>query len=444
MSISSSRPKKITRRDAVELMGGALFSGLAIPAFGQAQAAPVTPVTPSRLLSDLDIEFLEDMQHCACLFFTEQVDPATGQVLDRASNKVTSGKLDNRFVSSIAATGFGLTALCIADNRNYFATDRLIKQVLATLQFHLDKMPNEHGFFYHFNDVKTGQPLVNSEVSSVDTAIFLCGVLTCRAHFKDPRITDLATKLYNRVDWPWMLNGGKTFSMGWRPATGFIATRWDHYSELMMLYLLAIGSPTHPIQAESWSAFTRPPVKYGAFEYISGRDPLFVHQYSHAWFDFARKRDAYADYFVNSITATRAHKAFCLSLNRGYTNDYWGVSASDWEHGYTAWGGPPLMGPVDGSVVPCATAGSLPFLPRDCVRVLRSLKDVHGLDAWGRYGFCDAFHPDLHWYDPDVLGIDIGIGLLMSENLRSAFVWNTFMQNPEPVAAMKACGFKRT
>lgn len=444
MSTSSSRLENITRRRAVKLLGAALGSSLAAPSFGLAQQTPaVEHPAPSRLLSDLDIEFLEDMQHCACLYFTEQADPSTGQVLDRATNKTSTGRLDNRFVSSIAATGFGLTALCIADRRNYFARDRLIKQVLTTLQFHLDKMPHEHGFFYHFNDVKTGQPLINSEVSSVDTAILLCGVLTCRAYFNDPRITDLATQLYNRVDWPWMLNGGKTFSMGWHPSTGFIATRWDHYSELMMLYLLAIGSPTHPVHAESWSAFTRPSVKYGVFEFISGKDPLFVHQYSHAWFDFARKQDAYANYFVNSIVATRAHKAFCLSLNRGYNNDYWGVSASDWEHGYTAWGGPPLMGPVDGSVVPCAAAGSLPFLPRECVRVLRSLKDTYGLDAWGRYGLCDAFHPDLHWYDPDVLGIDLGIGLLMAENLRTAFVWDTFMQNPEPVAAMKACGFRQ-
>jgi hypothetical protein len=443
MSFSSSRSDNITRRSAVKLLGGAVVSSVAGSAFALAQTSPVVHAPSSRLLSELDLDFLEDMQHAACLYFIEQADPSTGQVLDRATNKNSTGKLDSQFVASIAATGFGLTALCIADRRNYAPTDRLKKQVTATLQFHLDKMPNEHGFFYHFNDVKTGQPLINSEVSSIDTAILLCGVLSCRAYFKDPKITDLATQLYNRVDWPWMLNGGKTFSMGWRPSSGFIATRWDHYCELMMLYLLAIGSPTHPVSPESWSAFTRPALKFGNFNYISGRDPLFVHQYSHAWFDFARKRDAYADYFANSIVATRAHKAFCLSLNRGYNDDYWGVSASDWEHGYTAWGGPPLMGPVDGSVVPCATAGSLPFLPRDCVRVLRSLKDTYGNDAWGRYGFCDAFHPDLHWYDPDVLGIDLGIGLLMAENLRTAFVWETFMENPEPVAAMKACGFRQ-
>ena len=441
MSASSPTPPHITRRSATKLLGGALLTTVLPSPFTEAQQPVAAQPAYTRLLSDEDIIFLEEMEHAACLFFSEQVDPASGQVLDRASSKNTNGQLDPHFVSSIAATGFGLSALCISDRRGYFPTDRLKKQVIATLQFHLNKMPNEHGFFYHFNDVKTGKPLINSEISSIDTAILLCGVLTARAYFNDPKITDLATQLYNRVDWPWMLNGGKTFAMGWRPETGFISTRWDHYSELMMLYLLAIGSPTHPVSPDTWSAFTRPPMTFGPYTYISGRDPLFIHQYSHAWFDFARQRDAFADYFANSITATLAHKSFCLGLKRGYTDDYWGVSASDWEHGYTAWGGPPLMGPVDGSVVPCATAGSLPFLPRDCVRVPRALRENFGKDAWGRYGFCDAFHPDLHWYDTDVLGIDLGIGLLMAENLRTALIWETFMQNPEPVAAMKACGF---
>ncbi|MGH9596965.1 MAG: glucoamylase family protein [Edaphobacter sp.] len=441
MSASSPTPPHITRRSATKLLGGALLTTILPSPFTEAQQPAVTQPAYTRLLTDDDIAFLEEMEHAACLFFSEQADPVSGQVLDRAFSKNTTGQFDSHFVSSIAATGFGLTALCISDHRGYFPTDRLKKQVVATLEFHLNKMPDEHGFFYHFNDVKTGKPLINSEISSIDTAILLCGVLTARAYFNDPKITDLATQLYNRIDWPWMLNGGKTFSMGWRPETGFISSRWDHYSELMMLYLLAIGSPTHPVSPDTWSAFTRPPMTFGPYTYISGRDPLFVHQFSHAWFDFARQRDAFADYFVNSITATLAHKSFCLGLKRGYTDDYWGVSASDWEHGYTAWGGPPLMGPVDGSVVPSATAGSLPFLPRDCIRVLRALRKNFGKDAWGRYGFCDAFHPDLHWYDTDVLGIDLGISLLMAENLRTAFVWETFMQNPEPVAAMKACGF---
>ncbi len=433
-------PSGITRRSAAKLLAGSLLCRYTEPTLAHALSFAGAP-KQTNALSPEDDAFLDDLECSACLYFYEQADQGTGQVLDRAINKTSTGERDRRFVSSIAATGFGLTALCIADSRKYLPADHIRQRVLTTLQFHVRPMPNEHGFFYHFNDVKTGLPLLYSEVSPIDTALLMCGILTCRAYFNDPKISDLATTIYDRIDWPWMLNGGQTFSLAWLPATGFMIPRWDHYAEMMMLYLLAIGARKNAINPSIWNNFSRPQMRYGPYRYISGHDPLFVHQYSHAWFDFSHKRDAYADYFQNSVTATRAHKAFLLSLNKGYTDDYWGVSASDWEHGYTAWGGPPLMGPVDGTVVPCATAGSLPFLPRECLRVLRSLKSNYGKDAWGRYGPCDAFHPSLFWYDPDVLGIDLGIGLLMAENLRSGFVWKTFMQNPEVVNAMNLCGF---
>ena len=445
------------------MLSGALLAGIAADPIARAQqhARPTTPTThraqprpnpdtPDTIASDYtppegltadDDTFLVELQQRGILYFIEQTDPRTGQILDRANNHGT-GNRDPRPAASIAATGFGLTALCIAHREGLYPSDQIQQRVLATLDFHLNHMQHEHGFFYHFNHVETGKPMSWSEVSSIDTAILLCGVLTCRAYFNDPRIKALATQLYERVEWPWMLNGGTAFSMGWLPSTGFITTRWDHYCELMMLYLLAIGSRSHPVPPSCWDAFTRPRMKFQHFEYISGRDPLFVHQYSHAWFDFARQRDNYANYFQNSVIATRASKAFLQTLKRGYTDDFWGVTASDWEHGYTAWGGPPLMGPVDGSVVPCAAAGSLPFTPAECVRTLRFQYDHFGKDAWGRYGFCDAFHPDQLWYDPDALGIDIGIGVIMAENLRTGFVWETFMRNPEPANAMAACGFR--
>ncbi len=451
MGSCGERLKGMTRRDATKLLGGALLSLSPLAGFdARAQQAVPSPSGPALspeetkagLTAD-DVAFLDEMERRGCLYFIEQAGPLTGQVLDRAVNRTSTGALDPRRSASIAATGFGLTSLCIADSRGYLPGGRIRQQVIRTLDFHLNHMAHEHGFFYHFNDVVTGRPLSWSEVSSIDTALLLCGVLTCRAYFDtDARINDLTTRIFDRVEWPWMLNGGATFSMGWHPSTGFIATRWDHYCELMMIYLMAIGSRSYPVPASAWDAFSRPRIRYGPYNYISGHDPLFVHQYSHAWFDFAGVRDRYADYFANSVTATRAHKAFLATLKRGYTNDYWGVTASDWQHGYTAWGGPPLMGPVDGSVVPCAAAGSLPFLPRQCVQVLRSLFERYGTDAWGRYGFCDAFHPAQYWYDPDALGIDIGIGVLMAENLRTRFVWDTFMKNPEPQAAMLACGFQ--
>lgn len=441
MRKTHSRSIDISRRGAAKMMAGALATSLSFPHLGWSQGIALGEQRNDFPLNSEEQLFLDDMERAACLYFYEQADPGSGQVLDRALNYNPSGAIDARSITSIAATGFGLTALCIADKRNYLPSADIRSRVLTTLDFHLNKMEHQHGFFSHYNDAKTGKAFTFSEVSSIDTCILLCGALTCRAYFDDPKIHDLATQLYHRVDWPWMLNGGLTFSMGWHPQNGFITTRWDHYCELMMLYLLAIGSPIHGVDASFWKNFKRPRISYGPYVYIGGADPLFVHQYSHAWFDFQGKQDAYTDYFRNSILATRAHKLFCMSLNRGYTDDYWGITASDWEHGYTAWGGPPLLGPVNGSVVPCATAGSLVFVPEDCLRVLRSLREIYGDDVWGRYGFCDCLHPQLNWYDPDVLGIDLGIGLLMAENLRSGLVWKSFMKNPEVTTAMQRVGF---
>jgi len=407
-----------------------------------------------------DEAFLDDMQRRGCLYFVEQSGAKTGQVLDRAAAITTPlsqpAKRDSRMMASIAATGFGLSALCIAEHRGYQPRALVIAQVRRTLHYHLEQMPHEHGFFYHFNDVDLGGSYGGSEASSIDTALLLCGVLTARAHFHDDAdIVKTATALYERVDWPWMLNGEQTLAMGWRRGS-FLKSRWNHYCELMMLYLLAIGSPSKPIDPACWDAWSRPRMSYAGFDYISAADPLFVHQYSHAWFDFRHKRDKYADYFANSILATRAHKAFCLSLGKPYSEDYWGISASDSQHGYTAWGGPGAadvaaqqsakpavrgFGGIDGSVVPYASAGSLPFLPVDCLRVQRALKEKYGRDAWGRYGFCDALYPEGNWYDKDVLGIDLGVSVLMAENLRTGFVWETFSRNAEVGTAFQRCGF---
>jgi hypothetical protein len=421
----------VTRRTALQLLAAAAASR-ALPAWSKPPA-----------LAPADDAFLDDMERRAAAYFWEQADPSNGQVLDRAYADNTNGKLNSRRpLSSIAATGFGLSVLCIADHRGYLPHDAIIERVRTTLDYHLNKLPHNYGFFSHFNNIHSGKPADHSEISSIDTSILLCGVLTARAYFRDAKITDLATKLYERVEWPWMLNGGDTFSMGFRDGE-FIKTRWDHYCELMMLYLLAIGSPTHPVPPGAWDKFTRPRITYQGFDYISAPDPLFVHQYSHAWFDFRYQRDFHADYFANSIIATRAHKAFCLSLKIGYTEEYWGITASDSESGYAIWGGPPALGHIDGTVVPCATAGSLPFLPEDCLRVLRSLRKL-GERAYLRYGFLDALHPAGNWYDADVLGIDLGISALMAENLRTGFIWSTFMQNPEAARAMKLVGFQST
>jgi hypothetical protein len=388
-----------------------------------------------------DDAFLDQVQRASFLFFWEQASPTTGQVKDRA---LAAGN-DTRTVSSIAATGFGLTALCIGHKRGYGDPAQIQTRVTNTLTFLLNQLPNVNGFFYHFVDMNTGARVWNCELSSIDSSILLCGVLTCRQYFQDAQIQSLASQIYNRVNWPWMLNGGSAFSMGWTPESGFISARWDSYSELMMIYLLAIGSTMNPVPASAWDAFTRPALTYQGLTYITNLSaPLFIHQFSHAWFDFRNKQDKYANYFNNSVAATKAHKLFCLSLQsqfKDYQSNLWGISASDSAGGYVAWGGPPAMGPIDGSIVPCAAGGSLAFVPTDCIAVLRNIQTQYPL-AWQRYGFVDAFNPLTKWYDPDALGIDIGITMLMAENQRTGLIWNTFMANPEVQNAFAAVGLK--
>jgi hypothetical protein len=347
-------------------------------------------------------------------------------------------------MASIASTGFALTALCIADQRGYADSASLQQRALMTLQSLLNTVAGNQGFLYHFIDWSTGQRWGTSEVSSIDTSLLLCGVLTARQHFSaNAQIVSLATQIYNRVNWPWMLNGGTTLSMGWLPESGFLSARWNHYCELMMIYLLGMGSPTYPLSPDTWAAWSRPTYTYQGITYISAGDPLFTHQYSHAWFDFRNKHDAFADYFQNSVKATQAHKLFCLSLQSefsDYGNALWGITASDSANGYVAWGGPPALGPIDGTVVPCAAGGSIPFDYTDCMAVLRNMRTNY-TQGWGQYGFTDAFNPLKNWWNPDVIGIDQGITMLMAENQRSGFVWSTFMANPEAQSAMQLAGF---
>ena len=410
---------------------------------GGERASPPPP--PGDGYPGTDDQLLEEIERAGFLFFWEQADSSTGQVKDRA---LAAGN-DTRIVSSIAATGFGLTALCIGAQRGYQPSADILTRVRTTLSFLLNQLQpqGQNGFFFHFVDMTTGARAFTSEVSSIDTAILLCGVLACREYFsQDAQIPNLATQIYANVNFAWMLNGGTTLSMGWTPETGFLPTRWDTYSELMMLYLLAIASPTNPIPQSSWAAWARPAFTYQGMTYISSGAPLFTHQYSHAWFDFRNKKDAFADYFQNSTTATMAHRLFCLSLApqfSDYSTDLWGISSSDSAKGYVAWGGPPALGPIDGTIVPCAAAGSLPFDSAQAIQVLRGIRG-HYPQAWQRYGYVDAFNPLTGWYDPDVIGIDVGISVLMAENQRTQLVWNTFMKNPEAQSAMQAASFSST
>jgi hypothetical protein len=401
-----------------------------------------SPVPPGSPLSPEDDQLLDEIEQAACRYFWEQGNPETGLVKDRCN--VQKGTGDTGIVASIAATGFGLTALCIAQQRGFLSLADSRGRVEAALQFLLNKLPNHRGFFFHWAHVSTGERLWDSEISSVDTAILLCGILTCREHFRYHPITKLAEDIFNRVDWTWLSEDTSLLPHGWMPELGFLPYRWDYYSELMMMYLLGLGSYSHPLPPETWDSWKRTIFEYDGLRYIGSFAPLFVHQYSQAWFDFRNKRDKYADYFQNSSIATEVHRRFCLELAKefpDYSEDLWGITASDSEKGYVVWGGPPAIGPIDGTVVPSAAGGSLPFLPKPVMRVLRTIRSRYP-KAWSNYGYVNAFNPLKDWYDTDVIGIDTGISLLMAENMRTNFVWDTFMKHPVAQRGLERAGFK--
>ncbi len=443
------RAGSLSRRDLLLKIGGLGLCGvldhlkiLSLIAAAQEKQGRSQPSPDTAVLSADDEQFLDELEKRTFQFFWEQAGPQTGLVRDRCNVQAN----DNSVVASIAATGFGLTALCIADKHGFVSRAEARDRALLTLRFLGKKMPTHRGFFYHFADINTGERVWDSEVSSVDTSILLCGILTCRRHFPEhSEISLLAYEIFNRVDWSWLSEDTSLLPHGWTPEGGFLPYRWDYYSEMMMIYLLGLGSLTHPLPTEAWNAWKRTKFEFDGVGYIGSFAPLFVHQYSQAWFDFRDKRDAYANYFKNSALATDAHRRFCLELAKqfpDYSDDLWGISASDSQKGYVIWGGPPMIGPVDGTVVPSAPAGSLPFLPQAVIRVLKNIKD-HYEKAWSRYGFVNAFNPLKNWYDSDVVGIDTGITMLAAENARSSFVWDTFMKNPEAQRGMERAGFKK-
>lgn len=396
----------------------------------------------ASVLSSEDQKFLDDLEQRGIAYFFDTADPVSGLMPDRA---VATG--DAKDVSSIAAIGFGLSALCIGDQRGWISHQDAHDRALKVLRFLQEKAPQEHGFFYHFLNMRTGQRTWNCEVSSIDTALLMAGVLTVRQHFSSSEAATVANDLFERVDWPWMITDNGMLSMGWTPEHGFHQARWDQFNEGWLIYLLGLGSKTHPLPATAWHAWHRKPVQtYAGLSYLQC-PPLFTQQYPHAWFDLRDLRDNYADYFRNAQLATIAQRQWCMDelgkRFQTYGPDLWGITASDGPRGYQAWGGPPAQGEIDGSLVPSAAGGSLAFEPRLCLDVLKNMKTKYGKESYLKYGFIDALNPATSWYNPDVLGIDVGITVLMAENCRTGFVWKTFMSSEEARRALRAAGFRR-
>ena len=374
-----------------------------------------------------DEEFLNKLEYDSVTYFAGEANRANGLIKDSSRPGAPA---------STAAVGFGLTAICIGESRGWIERQQAYDRVLTTLATFRDKVPHEHGFFYHFLNMRNGDRTWSSEVSSIDTALFLAGALFAGEYFKGTEVEKTVREIYERVDWPWMMNGQKVMCMGWTPEKGFLPYYWDSYSEAMVLYTLAIGSPTHPIPADTWFSWARPVDTYNGIEVIyCFTGSIFTYQYSHAWIDFRKIQEGRINYFLNSIKATAANREFCVdnaASHKAYGEDSWGLTACIGPGGYRGYGAKPGEALNDGTIAPCGMAGAIVFDWQAVIKGLRYLYDNHGGFLYGKYGFKDAFNLDKHWWAEEYLGIDVGITALMIENYRTGLVWNKFMQL-EPV-----------
>ncbi|GAC1455134.1 MAG: glucoamylase family protein [Steroidobacteraceae bacterium] len=417
--------------------------------------------------------FLNDLEERTFHYFWDTANPRNGLVPDRYPNPP---------FASIAAVGFGLTAYPIGVERGYISRAAARDRVLTTLRFFANAA-NEHGFFYHFMDMRSGARASGSEVSTVDTALLLAGVIFCQSYFdtQDPHdleIRRLGDEIYRRVDWTWAQPRAPAVALAWTPEAGFSGSDWRGYNEAMLVYLLALGSPTHAVDQQAWTSWTSTYDQQWGTVYdqtFLSFAPLFGHQYSHVWVDFRGIRDAYMrahdlDYFENSRRATYTQRRYAIANPqhwRAYGKNVWGMSASDGPgpardllgqtHPFLTYAARGVaVGRIvdDGTIAPTAAISSLPFAPEIVLPATLEMYHRFGASIYSVYGFLDAFNAsyrnpsikqpglgDAGWVDPDYVGIDEGPILAMIENYRSDLVWRVMRRSLYLQQGLERAGF---
>jgi hypothetical protein len=459
---------------------------VAILAAAGCRTAPPTPA-PSNAPSSSgahETVFIDTLQARTFRFFWDTTNRRTGLAADR---------YPTRSFASVSATGFAITAYAIGAERGYVSREAAARRTLTTLCFLWTARQDSaatgcighKGLFYHFLDPDTGARFQDVELSTMDTALLLAGALFCQSYFDRPGAVEdsvraLADSLYARADWRWASVRPPLVGHGWTPEEGFLPYDWGGYNEAMILYLLALGSPTHAVPPAAWDAWVAG-YKWGSFqggqEHV-GFPPLFGHQYTQVWADLRGIRDAFGrakgiDYFENSRRAVLAQHAYALANPNGWTGygpRLWGLTACDGPVGgeytidgrrrrfETYWARGASFSDVrdDGTVCPSAAAASIVFAPELVVPTLVALRDDYGARVFSTYGFVDALNPTLKppvkvqagvvdpqlgWFDTDYLGIDQGPILAMLENWRSGLVWRVMRGNPHLVRGLRAAGF---
>lgn len=451
--------------------GIVLLLALNACAGNQSESQSVASTTPPAIDSPEMKVFTEDLKQRTFQYFWDVVDEPTWQTDDRHPTKN---------FTSIAATGFALPAYIIGAENGYVTREAAAERTLNVLEWlwhspqgpDAEGMTGYRGFYYHFLNYGSGSRYKNVELSTIDTSLLFGGILTSQSYFDgenptETRIRELADSLYLRIEWPWAMDGKETVSMGWHPETGFIEAQWKGYNEAMILLVLGLGSPTHPLPDNAWDTWTSTYnwADYYGYEHVNF-GPLFGHQYSQMFIDFRGINDQYMtekgiDYFENSRRATLSNRAYAIdnpSGFKGYSENIWGLTASDGPFNevrryngkniqvrtYTARGAAADYLNDDGTIVPTAAGGSIPFAPEETLHALYTMKQQFGDQLYQKYGFLDSFNLTWHeegWFNPDYIGIDQGPILIQLENYESGLIWDLFSKNPHVVRGLKRAGF---
>lgn len=396
---------------------------------------------------------LDDLSKRSVMYFWEQSHPVSGQTHDRAPLKA-DGPHANQGISSIAATGYALSAYPIGVDRGWLPRDQARTRTLQTLDFVLSTLEGHKGWYYHFVNWETGKREWNSELSSIDSGLLFAGVHMAEGYWQDPEVTKRAREIMARVDWRWFLTDGDdrrnslTFSMGWSPENGFLKARWDGFYEHMFLYILALGN-SDDMEDEIWTAFRRSRFQYEGFDLLHGAS-LFIHQMSQAYLPMKGKRDILGyDYWVEGRNMTLASRLYTIKNPKGfkgYGPDIWGLSACDVPGGYSAPGAPAMPGeePNDnGTLAPAAAVASVMYTPDLSLRAAEAFLREYP-QSYGRYGFTTGINPTQNWQSPDTIGIDIGQMMLAIENHRNGKPHAWMMKNPAVAKGMQRAGFRET
>ncbi len=394
--------------------------------------------TTTEALSEVDQAILAEMR-ASFNFFWNQVNnnpnsSGYGLINDRAPGNST--------LASIASVGFGLVAIPIGIENGWITRNEGEQRVLGTLKT-FENLYHKEGFYFHFLNMNTGLRAGNSEISIIDTGLFIAGALFTGEYFGG-EIKEKADLLYGRINWNWFIDPvRKMYYMGYHPDSNpKFRGHWDFYAEQLILYVLGAGTPNsdYRIDKSVYYSFNRRKASYGGGDtFISSWfGSLFTYQYSHAFVDFRNIVDKNGvNWFQNSVNATIANRQYAIDESdtfKTFGENSWGMTACDGPKGYSGKYGAKPSGfddnqhVNDGTIPPSGAIGSIVFLEDKVKDAIMYFETINGLK--GTYGYKDAynFENEQPWIAPDVIGINKGITLLMLANYQNEFVWDTFME----------------